>query len=39
MEKEALVDLRQVIPGDRMFLDLAERYCYSYDASFGEKGS
>lgn len=36
MEKEALVDLRQVIPGDRMFLDLAERYCYSYDASFGE---
>lgn len=29
-------DLRQVIPDDRMFLDLAERYCYSYDASFGE---
>ncbi|MBD8135672.1 FAD-binding protein [Bacillus sp. CFBP 13597] len=36
MENEALVDLRQVIPCDRMFLDLAERYCYSYDASFGE---
>ncbi|MCM3675471.1 FAD-binding protein [Peribacillus simplex] len=36
MEKEALDDLSQVIPGDRMFLDLSERYCYSYDASFGE---
>ena len=34
MEKEALDDLSQVIPSDRMYLDLAERYCYSYDASF-----
>ncbi|MGE7760262.1 FAD-binding oxidoreductase [Peribacillus sp. NPDC097895] len=36
MEKEVLDYLSRVIPGDRIFLDLAERYCYSYDASFGE---
>ncbi|KWW17275.1 glycolate oxidase subunit GlcD [Peribacillus simplex] len=36
MEQDALAALSQIIPGDRMFLDLAERYCYSYDASFGE---
>ncbi|CAH0156129.1 putative FAD-linked oxidoreductase Rv2280 [Peribacillus sp. Bi96] len=36
MEKGVLDDLSRVIPGDRIFLDLAERYCYSYDASFGE---
>ncbi|MFD6210313.1 FAD-binding oxidoreductase [Peribacillus sp. NPDC060253] len=36
MEKGVLDDISRVIPGDRIFLDLAERYCYSYDASFGE---
>ncbi|AOH55010.1 glycolate oxidase subunit GlcD [Peribacillus muralis] len=36
MEQVALDALSQIIPESRMFLDLAERYCYSYDASFGE---
>ncbi|PJN91728.1 FAD-binding oxidoreductase [Bacillus sp. mrc49] len=36
MEQDALTALSQIIPRNRMFLDLAERYCYSYDASFGE---
>ncbi|MGE6376960.1 FAD-binding oxidoreductase [Peribacillus muralis] len=36
MEQVALDALSQIIPENRMFLDLAERYCYSYDASFGE---
>ncbi|WMX58197.1 hypothetical protein [Peribacillus sp. R9-11] len=36
MEKEVLAEISQIIPSDRIFNDLSERYCYSYDASFGE---
>ncbi|KIL40893.1 FAD-binding protein [Gordoniibacillus kamchatkensis] len=36
MEQHILQELRTIVPEERMFVDLAERYSYSYDASFGE---
>ncbi|WP_274653258.1 FAD-binding oxidoreductase [Paenibacillus humicola] len=36
MEENALQELLAIVPEERVFLDLAERYSYSFDASFGE---
>lgn len=36
METRILEEIRKIIPQERMFLDLQDRYSYSYDASFGE---
>lgn len=36
LDQEAIEKIAKIIPAERMFLDLAERYSYSYDASFGE---
>lgn len=36
MEQHILQELRTIVPEERMFVDLAERYSYSFDASFGE---
>lgn len=35
--KQQVIDkIRGIVPEERIFLDLSERYSYSYDASFGE---
>ncbi|KMY54028.1 FAD-binding protein [Bacillus sp. FJAT-27231] len=36
MDKHVLEEIKQIVSEERIFLDLAERYSYSYDASFGE---
>ena len=36
MEKEIIQQIEAILPKERIFLDLAERYSYSYDASFGQ---
>lgn len=36
MERHVLEEIRSVIPDERILLDLAERYSYGYDASFGQ---
>ncbi|WP_065411969.1 FAD-binding oxidoreductase [Pseudobacillus wudalianchiensis] len=36
MEKHVLEEIKQIVSEERIFLNLAERYSYSYDASFGE---
>jgi glycolate oxidase len=36
MEQRVLDEIQSIIPKERILLDLAERYSYSYDASFGE---
>lgn len=36
MEQHVLADIRKIIAEERIFLDLQDRYCYSFDASFGE---
>lgn len=36
MEQRLLMEIQSIIPKHRILTDLAERYSYSYDASFGE---
>ena len=36
IEQEILTKIKQIIPHERIFLDLSDRYSYSYDASFGQ---
>jgi glycolate oxidase len=36
MDQEIITKIRNIIPHERIFLDLSERYSYSYDASFGQ---
>jgi glycolate oxidase len=36
MENHILDEIRAIVPEERIFLDLQERYSYSFDASFGE---
>ncbi|XJZ28746.1 FAD-binding oxidoreductase [Bacillota bacterium Lsc_1132] len=36
MDKEIIQQIEAILPKERIFLDLAERYSYSYDASFGQ---
>ena len=36
MEQDILTKIQNIIPQERVFLDLSERYSYSYDASFGQ---
>jgi glycolate oxidase len=36
LEPEIITEIEKIIPRDRVFLDLSERYSYSFDASFGQ---
>jgi glycolate oxidase len=36
MKQQLLMEIQAIIPEQRILTDLAERYSYSYDASFGE---
>lgn len=36
VDKEFIHKIEAIIPKERVFVDLAERYSYSYDASFGQ---
>ena len=36
MDQEIIQQIEAILPKERIFLDLAERYSYSYDASFGQ---
>ncbi|SFJ58945.1 FAD-binding oxidoreductase [Thermoflavimicrobium dichotomicum] len=36
MDPSIVREIHQIVPENRVFLDLQERYSYSYDASFGE---
>ncbi|MEH6940952.1 FAD-binding oxidoreductase [Bacillus sp. JJ722] len=36
MEQEILEKMKNIVSQERIFLDLSERYSYSYDASFGQ---
>ncbi|MDQ0860972.1 FAD-binding oxidoreductase [Bacillus sp. V2I10] len=36
MKQEIIDEIKKIIPHDQVFLDLAERHSYSFDASFGQ---
>jgi glycolate oxidase len=36
VESEIIKKIEKIVPGNRIFLELHERYSYSFDASFGE---
>ncbi|WP_042351041.1 FAD-binding oxidoreductase [Bacillus massiliigorillae] len=36
MEQEIIMKIENIVSKERVFLDLSERYSYSYDASFGQ---
>lgn len=36
MDASVLKEIQAVIPAERLFLELQDRYSYSFDASFGE---